>query len=433
MKRLYYFIPLFLMMLVFASCMDKYTEVFKANNPIYLSYEELRSVKTTEATPLKKPGKIYFKDHYLYIVEMLEGVHVIDVSNASNPKNLKFIKIPGCVDIAIRNNTMYVDSYIDLVTLDISDIHQTKELARLKEVFPYTIPPTNNNLRTAPIDTKKGIVVGWNVETTRQDIKYLDIPVYAFRPDYLSYSNGADKFLDSGSSSSSGSNAATFGKSGSMARFGITDSYLYVADPSSVTVFSLDNPNVPVKQNKQYLGWNMETMFLYDKHMFLGTSNGMIICSLENPLVPKQINSYWHVTSCDPVVVEDGYAYVTLRSGVNCRNTNVNELDVLQLSNGYKTIQLVQSYSMSNPHGLGIDGKTLFVCDGAAGLKVYDCSDKKAISSHQLATFPSIQATDVIPLPSTQRLFMIGEGGFYFYDYSDVKNIKLLSKIEVVK
>ena len=44
----------------FNACMDEYTEVFTANSPIYMSFDDLRSaVKTTAATDLENPGKIY--------------------------------------------------------------------------------------------------------------------------------------------------------------------------------------------------------------------------------------------------------------------------------------------------------------------------------------------------------------------------------------
>jgi hypothetical protein len=90
---------------------------------------------------------------------------------------------------------------------------------------------------------------------------------------------------------------------------------------------------------------------------------------------------------------------------------------------------LKTSYSMTNPHGLGVDQNTLFLCDGSDGLKVFDKSDVMKISDNKIAAFNNIQATDVIPLNNT--LMLIGTDGLYQYDYTDVKNIRLLSKISV--
>ena len=84
---------------------------------------------------------------------------------------------------------------------------------------------------------------------------------------------------------------------------------------------------------------------------------------------------------------------------------------------------------MTNPHGLGIDEKTLFICDGDAGLKAYDASDVNAIDRNQLAHYEDINAVDVIPFNDV--LMMIGADGIFQYDYSDPRNIKLLSKIAI--
>jgi hypothetical protein len=48
-----------------------------------------------------------------------------------------------------------------------------------------------------------------------------------------------------------------------------------------------------------------------------------------------------------------------------------------------------------------------------------------------VASFPSINAYDVIPL--NNYLFMIGEDGFILYDYSDIQDIKQIGFIPVVE
>ena len=73
----------------------------------------------------------------------------------------------------------------------------------------------------------------------------------------------------------------------------------------------------------------------------------------------------------------------------------------------------------------------LFVCDGDAGLKVYNVADKTSISSHQVATFPNIKISDVIPVNG--YLFAVGDDGFYLYDYSDLQHITLKGTIQVFR
>jgi hypothetical protein len=153
----------------------------------------------------------------------------------------------------------------------------------------------------------------------------------------------------------------------------------------------------------------------------------MFIYDNSNPSSPEYRSSFMHVTACDPVVVNDDYAFVTLRSGTRCEGFN-NQLDVINIEN-LNSPWLVKTYPMQNPHGLGIDGNTLFICEGDYGLKVFDISDVNDISSNQLEHFPDINSFDVIPYEKV--LLMIGEDGFYQYDYSDLKNIRLLSFMEV--
>jgi hypothetical protein len=87
------------------------------------------------------------------------------------------------------------------------------------------------------------------------------------------------------------------------------------------------------------------------------------------------------------------------------------------------------SYALTEPYGLGIDDKTLFICEGEYGLKVYDATKPLEIKANILAEFTDIHAYDLIPLSTF--LFIIGEDGFYIYDYSDLQDIKLLGKLEV--
>lgn len=420
----------FISVLALSSCMDTYTEDYMANVPVYMSYADLRSsVKALPARELEKPGKIYFKNNYLLIVEKFKGIHVIDVSNPANPKNTSFVEVPGCVDIAVKGHILYADSYVDLVAIDVSDISKIKEVNRLKEVYPYAVPPTDNQLRIGNVEKDKGVVIAWEQKKEHNKLEeHITYPIYY---GWDSYGKNSNLSMDAAFGGTVGGiSSASFGKGGSMARFGLYDNFLYTVDQYQLFVFNVSEASNPVKVITQPIGWNVETMFLYDHHMFLGTTNGMLILELVNPSAPRQISSLWHVTTCDPVVVQDGYAYITLRSGVTCnRNANlsVNVLDVVKLSDDYKMNNLIATYNMKAPYGLGIDNNTLFLCDD--GLKVFNVADKLNINNNLIAHFKEIETYDVIPL--NKFLFTIGDDGFYLYDYSNLQDIKLLGSIPV--
>ncbi len=423
MKTLKIILSFFILTIAANSCMDEYAEVFTANAPVYMSYEDLRNaVKTTSPRELVNPGKIYFKDDYLFINEEMQGIHIIDNSNPESPENIGFIEIPGNVDIAIKENTLYANSYIDLVAIDISDVEHSEEVHRVKDVFPYTTPPYDENYRVANVDEEKGVVVEWEIKKVRQEI------VYHYYPVYYDLAMNDAAYASRSTEGAAGSAGSAFGVGGSMARFGLYSNYLYAVDNAMLHIFDVHQADTPGDIGTQNVGWNIETMFIYDNHMFLGTQSGMRIYNLNVATVPEYTGQFWHVTSCDPVVISDGYAYITLRGGNQC-GSNVNRLDVLKLSENYTNNQLLESYPMHGPYGLGIDDQILFICDGDAGLKVYDITDKHHIDEHQIAVFPNINAYDVIPV--NNYLFMIGDDGFYQYDYSDLQNIRQMSFIPV--
>ena len=219
--------------------MDKYTEEFTANSPIYMSYEDLRrAVKKSAPRDLDHPGKIYFKDGYIFICEELKGIHIIDNRHPENPQNLGFIEVPGIVDIAVKKNTLYADSYVDLVAIDISDVNNPEEVSRVEDIFPYTTPPYDEEYRVALVDEEKGVVIDWEIKKVRQEMEYHYYPVYfPARAEYAMNDAAAG-----GQIQQTGSN---FGIGGSMARFGLYNDYLYAVDHSTLYMFDVKVDNKP--------------------------------------------------------------------------------------------------------------------------------------------------------------------------------------------
>lgn len=195
-----------------------------------MSYDELRAaVKPAAPRDLENPGKIYFKDDYIFVVEEMKGFHLIDVSNPASPQKKAFVQIPGCVDIAVKENILYADSYVDMVAIDVSDINNMKEIKRVKDVFPYTVPPAGNEYRLAEVDKEKGVVIDWEVKKVRQEMEYQYYSVYPiFSRGYAEKLDGPYYTASAGISNSSGvggSSGTSFGVGGSMARFGLYKEY----------------------------------------------------------------------------------------------------------------------------------------------------------------------------------------------------------------
>jgi len=409
--------------LLFVMSCNKDDDTFKyeAMVPVYMSFDEFRQPpKSSPARNIKQSGKIYFKDNYIFINEVNEGIHVIDNANPYNPEKLIFYEITGNVDIAIRGDILFADSYIDLIALDISDLLNPVEIGRIENAFPEVLPlPADARLPIAYnlFDRSKGVIVDWEIKTIRE--KGGGWGWHGWWPGMW---RAQGTFMDGNMAEKAA------GVAGSMARFMLNEQYLHsIAQPHVLKTIDVSVPENMSTTDSISTWREMETLFRYNGHLFVGTTTGMVVYSLANPAKPDFVSELNHINACDPVVVENDIAYVTLRSGTWCMNVT-NQLDVIDISD-IESPKLLKSYPMFNPHGLGIDNGTLFICDGADGLKVYNATNPLAIQSNMIAHFAEIDTYDVIPLGDI--LLLIGQDGLFQYDYSDLENITLLSHIQV--
>ncbi len=217
------------------------------------------------------------------------------------------------------------------------------------------------------------------------------------------------------------------GKGGSMARFTVACNHLYVVDENDLHVFSVADPGNPSFVKKIEIGFGIETIFPFGNYLLIGSSTGMFIYSIANCENPVYISQFAHVMACDPVVAEGNRAYVTLRSGGDCRiGWTANQLDILDISN-VNNPKLLVTHQVPEPWGLGIDNNVLFLCHGEFGLGIYNVTNPQVLDT--IHFFPDIKSYDVIPHNSI--LLVTGPGGIYQYDYSDLNNLVLLSTIPV--
>ena len=122
---------------------------------------------------------------------------------------------------------------------------------------------------------------------------------------------------------------------------------------------------------------------------------------------------------------------MTLNSAItnNCgrdRLIDLNQMVIFDVTN-IEQPELIAEYPMELPKGIGVDGKTLFVCDDKAGLKIFDVTNPREIVS--IAHFDTFTAFDVIPLDGL--LLVVGPENVYQFDYSDLSNIRMISQIPI--
>lgn len=417
------------------------TQIYLRMAPVFLSDEEIKQdIKITEPRDLKVPGKLYFYNDFILINEKREGIHVIDNTDSSNPKNVKFIEIKGNLDMAVKNGILYADNVTDLLAIDISDPLTPNMASRTEEIFEV------------PFDEEMGKYLAYYQETEetleidctdpRTGSLAIDIGNDVFvpqpqpqpQPDWIDEIDfgGFDQPIVTGSPGSPGQpSAPSVGIAGSQASFALYDCYLYLIDGAKVDVLDVKEATKPVFANTFTVSWDIETLFPYGDKLFIGSAAGMFIYDNANPIEPVFLSNFQHARACDPVVVKDNYAYVTLRDGNWCQGF-ANQLDVVDVSNLLEPF-LVASYPMDNPHGLAVKNDELYLCDGASGLKVFDIKDVEAIDQNQLDHVMDLDTYDAIALPGKDVLLVIGADGFYQYDNSDSANLKQLSLIAVTR
>jgi len=383
--------------LLFSSCTKDSCErtiTYTKYTPVYLTNDDMRFDAVVEASKtLENPGKIYFYNNYIFINELREGIHVIDNTDPRNPINTAFIAIPGNVDVAVKDDIMYADNYMDLLAIDITNPTAPMQLSRQQDVFPLLGQDDNGNslayYREEEITEVRGCDErGW-----------WNTGGLGFQDDEIFISSD---FNTSGVNTTQATSLPA-GIGGSMARFTVVNDHLYTIDAQNMHTFDISNGANPNRVSEQSVGWEIETIFPANDNLFIGSANGMFIYSLSNPSTPAFVSQFSHAGACDPVFVDGDVAYVTLRSGNACQGFN-NQLDVIDVTN-IAAPSLMTTYQMQNPHGLSIADNTMFLCEGDFGLKVLDIEDPLDID--EIKYDETFKTYDVIALPNDILLVLL--------------------------
>lgn len=233
-------------------------------------------------------------------------------------------------------------------------------------------------------------------------------------------------FLGACSKETASYNGSETGKSGSLARFTIAGNYLYAIDESMIKTYSLTAIQHPVLLHELDLHNNMsviETIFSIGNSLLVGADNGVHLLQIQPTGIPTYQSFYAHFKACDPVVSDGNFAYITVRSGRNCRiQETVNELQIVNIQNFNNPIKIA-TVPLTFPQGLGVDRNLLFVSD--EGLRIFDITQKNA--PKEIQYLRNLDAIDVIPLSG--QLLVIGKKTLTQIDYTNQANIRTISTL----
>ncbi len=379
---------------------------YLARVPVFETMESIRTKANTVSTPrtIVQSGKIYIYQDYLFINEPNKGIHIYNNADPSKPKAISFVNIPGNVDLAVQEGKLYADSFADLLTFDLADPTAPKLLARNENVFKTVLQKDYiNNIPDVVVTGYRDSLVS-----------------YASKSKYTPYQKEEFEYNESNSG---------VGQGGSMARFTLANQHLYAVDHSTLHLFNVQDSRKPIYVKDVKLGFGIETVFPYKNNLFIGSNTGMLIFDISTASEPMELSRYTHIRACDPVVVNDKYAFVTLRTGSACGGQQ-NVLEVIDIQD-LKNPTLKYTFSLENPHGLVLSDQTLYVCDGDYGFKSFDASDVSKIGDKLLENKKELKSMDVIAGPKS--LLVTGRNGLYQYDYSNRAKLKELSVISVAK
>ncbi|WP_347925717.1 hypothetical protein [Pontimicrobium sp. SW4] len=383
--------------------------------PIIKSKSEIRnSIEITAAKQTNSDGKIYVYDDLLFYISQNSGIHIFNNQNPENPENIAFIELEGVHDISIKNDILYADNFMDLVVFDISDLSSI-QLVNIEEdilVYYAVFPEDVSYYQTSvfPINDDEFIADYATVDMKRTEVEN-NPDIYHWESFVLFSDMAAENNV---------------GVGGSYAKFQIFNNALYTIDGYKLNTFNITDYNSISLVSETWMGgWfggELETTFLLKDYLFIGATNGMHIVGLQDEFNPIYTSSFTHATGCDPVVVEEFTAYITVRGGNSCGaiEDQINVIDVSDISMPVE----YSTYFLSNPYGLGVKDQVLYVCNDE-GINVFDAQNPNNLVLEN--TYKS-NSKDVIPLSS--HLITVGENVIHQYNYVDNFGLELISTIQ---
>ncbi len=349
-------------------------------------------------------GKIYLTPTHLYVGEMYQGINIYDVRDPAAIRSVGYVPLEGNLDVVGTGTVMYADNYEDLLVFDCTDPAAPVVIDSLQKVFTGHTKP-------------QPIVYGVSENTYGGSSGCSGSDGCGTAPPQYDMTDGGRNTGGSGGAS---------GQSGSMSRFAIVDHYLYCIDVANLVVFDIIQPRAPKLVGKVSIGFGIETLFPYENYLFIGSQTGMFIFDARDVRLPIKVSEFRHARACDPVVVEGERAYVTLRNGTRCGESE-NELHIVDIAD-VKSPMLIASHGLDGPQGLSVRNSMVIVCD-ANDVKILDVRNEKA--PVPVSSIPVANGYDVIW--SGDLLVIVAPNGLYLYDVADPAQPRQLAMVSNVR
>lgn len=222
---------------------------------------------------------------------------------------------------------------------------------------------------------------------------------------------------------------AELGQTGTVTRFVVQNSRLYAIDNQNLQVYDIGggaaNSYAAARWQRTIpLGANIQALYPAGSRLFVTTPSGLLLLDPANPQLPA-VGSAVAATSCDPLVSDGRWAYLSMRADRTCGG-GTNQLQVVDLTDPLRP-HTAQNYPLTRPYGLSLlaDSAQLFVCD--QGLKVYTTRQAPTLTQlDQLA----VEALDV--QAADGLLLVTSADALTQYRYAN-RRLQLLSSFPIIR
>jgi len=346
-----------------------------------------RAPHATVEQGVRAPVNMTLHEDLLLVSDSQAGVHVFDVTDPANPARQLTIPLQGNHGSAMRDDIVYANEWNSLLAIRVTeDTYEVVKTIAGPEPVYFDGWSGRDGYKG---EAGTGFGCACSVEST---------PVMS--PE-----------------------AASGGGGSSYATFTVIGDYLYYLDQNQVVSLDISTPDDPVEISRTYVAWGAETLYPSESYLFVGGTTGMYILNRADPAHPKQIGWIQHFRACDPVVVSDNIAFVTLRGDNRCGPAD-DILMAVDVTNPSKPRVLCEKPSQT-PYGLAVNGDRLYLSTGFNGYELLDVTspDKPTLIGSWGDT-----TRDFIWFGN--RLYVMTFGDVAVYDVSDPEDPQLLSRFE---
>jgi hypothetical protein len=382
--------------------------------PIYKKDLPINLPTVSGPRPLRNIGKIYERGSQIFIVEKGEGVHVFNRFSPTGP--YRFYAIDWCQDVAVDYRSRLYATQISGAAADISVI-DIWNMDNIQLVLRRAIHNVENVENKPPLpkdysgyfecpDPTQGPVAGWEKTMLKNPRCKTKAP----------------EFFETRNNS--------VGQAGSLSSVVEVNGFLYTIGGNHLQTFGI----TPFQEKLTLIdsvasSSVFETIFNYNDLLFVGTRSNMLIYKIQRDGKPGFFRSFQHETDCDPFVANDQLAFTSINASTTCSSNSTNELFITKTQEGYQFIppDKLASHPMTSPLGLGLRDDILYLCEGAAGLKVIEYQRNGQIKV--LHHYKDVHALSVTVL--SERLCVVTPTALLLYAYKTNQGLELVSKIPI--